>query len=151
MDAGYFYFIKDDFFREFAGSNLMENKIINKRPCYFSFIEKKTQLLWFVPISSKYEKFESIYNKKKAKNGFCDTIILGELLGRKCAFIIQNMFPCDIKYVEHRYIHSNVPVQVDGVLQKEIEQKARKVLALTRNGGKILFTDINRIELSLIK
>ena len=112
---------------------------------------RKKQLLWFVPISSKYEKFESIYNKKKAKNGVCDTIILSELLGRKCAFLIQNMFPCDIKYVEHRYIHSNVSVQVDGVLQKKIELKAKKVLALTRNGKKILFIDINRIELSLIK
>ena len=61
------------------------------------------------------------------------------------------MFPCDIKYVGHRYIHSNAPVQVDGVLQKEIEQKAKKVLALTRKGKKILFTDINRIELSLLK
>ena len=64
----------------------MENKIINKRPCYFAFIEKNTQLLWFIPISSKYEKYESIYDKKKAKNGVCDTIVLGELLGRKRAF-----------------------------------------------------------------
>jgi hypothetical protein len=46
------------------------------------------------------------------------------------------MFSCDIKYVEHRYIQSNVPVQVDGALRKEIELKAKKVLALTRNGEK---------------
>lgn len=150
MDTGYFYFIKDEFFKDFAGSNLMDNKVITKRPCFFAFFEKKTQLLWFIPISSKYEKYELIYHKKKKKNGVCDTIILGELLGCKCAFLIQNMFPCDIKYVEHRYVHSNAPVQVDGVLQKKIEIKAKKVLALTRNGKKILFTDINRIESGLL-
>jgi hypothetical protein len=151
MDTGYFYFIKDEFFNEFAGSNLMENKVINKRPCYFAFIEKKTQLLWFIPISSQYDKYESIYQKKKAKNGVCDTIILGKLLGHKCAFLIQNMFPCDAKYIENKYIHSNSPVKVDGVLQKEIETKAKKILVLSRIGKKILFTDINKIESFLSK
>jgi hypothetical protein len=129
----------------------MENKDINKRPCYFAFIEKKTQLLWFIPISSKYDKYRLTYEKKIKKKGICDTIVLGNLLGHKSAFLIQNMFPCKDKYIENKYIHSNSTVKVDGVLQKEIEKKAKKILALTRKGNKILFTNVEKIESSLLK
>jgi hypothetical protein len=151
MDSGCFYFIKDEFFIDYKDSRLMENKKINKRPCYFAFIDNKTQLIWFIPISSKYDKYRLIYEKKKKKNGVCDTIVLGKLLGYESVFLIQNMFPCKDKYIESKYIHSNSPVKVDGVLQKEIEKKAKKILALTRKGNKILFTDIEKIESSLLK
>ena len=66
VESGKFYFIKDEFFNIFKDYNLMQNKENgNKRPCYFCFRDKENQeIIWFVPISSKVEKYEKIYNNK---------------------------------------------------------------------------------------
>lgn len=67
VENGKFYFIKDEFFDIFKGYKLMVNKENgNKRPCYFCFndLENK-EIIWFVPISSKVEKYKSIYEDKK--------------------------------------------------------------------------------------
>ena len=65
VENGKFYFIKDEFFDIFKGYKLMINKENgNKRPCYFCFndLENK-EIIWFVPISSKVEKYKSIEQK----------------------------------------------------------------------------------------
>ena len=60
IEDGKFYFIKQEFFEIFNEYNLMQNKENgNKRPCYFCFrddIDK--DIIWFVPISSKVEKYK---------------------------------------------------------------------------------------------
>ena len=67
IEDGKFYFIKDEFFKIFKEYKLMENKESgNKRPCYFCFRDKfNKEIVWFVPISTKYEKYEKIYEHKK--------------------------------------------------------------------------------------
>ena len=73
VESGKFYFIKDEFFDLFKGYKLMENKENgNKRPCYFCFNDlENEEIIWFVPISSKVEKYKSIYeNKKKLEKKF---------------------------------------------------------------------------------
>ena len=44
----------------------------NKRPCDFCFNDlENEEIIWFVPISSKVEKYKSIYeNKKKLEKKF---------------------------------------------------------------------------------
>ena len=59
-----------------------------------------------VPISSQYEKLESIRNKIIEKGKPCRGIILGEYAGKKAAYLLQNMFPITEKYIDH--IHRNV-------------------------------------------
>ena len=59
---GFFFDIMDD-------PELMKNKENgNKRPCYYCFkSEKYDDIIWFVPVSTKVEKYQKIYNKKVEK------------------------------------------------------------------------------------
>lgn len=60
VEEGKFYFLKDYFFEKMKDSNLSKNKDNgNKRPCYYCFRDKKKEgLLWFIPISSKVDKYK---------------------------------------------------------------------------------------------
>lgn len=63
MEAGYFYFIKDEYYEKFANCGIMSNKAEEHgRPCYYSIYSDG--YYWMVPISSKVEKYKNIYNKK---------------------------------------------------------------------------------------
>ena len=69
IEDGKFYFIKDEFFNVFKDYGLMVNKENdNKRPWYFCFKDRQnSKIIWFVPIFTKYEKHEKIYEKKGKK------------------------------------------------------------------------------------
>ena len=71
IEDGKFYFIKDEFFDIFKDYKLMENKESgNKRPCYFCFRDRKDKdkdIVWFVPISTKYEKYKRYMKTKNQK------------------------------------------------------------------------------------
>ena len=69
IEDGKFNFIKDEFFEIFKEYKLMENKESGtKRPCYLCFRDKfNKEIIWFVPISTKYEKYQNIYEYKKQK------------------------------------------------------------------------------------
>ena len=42
----------------------------SKRPCYFCFKDRQdNEIIWFVLISTRYEKYKKIYDAKKIKNG----------------------------------------------------------------------------------
>ena len=60
IEDGKFYFIKDEFFDTFKDYSLMGNKDGGtKRPCYFCFRDRKDkEIIWFVPISTKYDKYK---------------------------------------------------------------------------------------------
>lgn len=47
----------------------MENKEDGaKRPCYFCFRDRKNkEIIWFIPISTKYDKYKKIYDNKNQK------------------------------------------------------------------------------------
>ncbi|MCT4583891.1 MAG: hypothetical protein N4A54_03110 [Peptostreptococcaceae bacterium] len=159
MSVGKFYFLKDEYFNTYVDKNLMGNKEskgkeLNDRPCFYSFKDKRTGLIWLIPISSKVDKFKSIYEYKVKKNRRCDTIVFGEVLGRKKAFLIQNMCPCTPKYLKSIYVDSrnnDTPVQVSDDTKKELIKKAKKVLTLHRQGRKLIFPDVINIEKELIK
>lgn len=69
IEEGKFYFIKDEFFDKIEVQNLCLNKKEgNKRPCYYCFKDTKQEnIIWFIPISSKIEKYKKIYKEKKRK------------------------------------------------------------------------------------
>ena len=98
MQSGNFYFISDEYFNKFDGNNLLTNKDVDEtgehgRPCYYSFQEKDSKLIWMIPISSQLKKYESIYNDKIKKYKEYDGIKFGFVLGKKKVFLIQNMCP----------------------------------------------------------
>lgn len=158
MEIGHFYYIDDQYFKDFPDSYLMQNKEkvngqLHDRPCFYAFQDSNTQLFWMIPFSSQTSKFKGIYNKKMKKYHRCDTIVFGEVLGHEKAFLIQNMCPITEKYMKNEYLDSvaNIPVRVDGRLEKELKDKAGKVLALQRKGAKLIFPDVLSIEQELLK
>lgn len=156
MELKHFYFLTDQYFIDFPDPYLMNNhEIINgvrhDRPCFYAIEDSSTGLCWMIPISSKTNKYQKIYNDKITKNGQCDTIVFGDILGQRKAFLIQNMCPIDDSYVRNEYLDSaNQPVRVIGSLETELEQKALKVLNIQRKGKKLIFPDVLKIEKELL-
>lgn len=154
IKEGYFYFIKDEFFDVVNDMELMKNKESgSKRPCYYCFkITELPEFIWFVPVSTKVEKYKRIYlNKLKkqaklGKNLAVDTMIFGNVANVESVFLVQNMFPVTEKYIESQYVKNNIKIRLSRKLKKEIVFKANKVLILYRNGmKKIIFPDVEKI------
>ena len=157
MELKHFYFLNDKYYNDFPDPFLMKNhEIINgvhrDRPCFYTFEDKNTGIYWMIPFSSKINKYQKIYNEKIKRNNKCDTIVFGEVLGHKKAFLIQNMCPVTSSYIRNEYMDSNnIPVRITKMLEKELEEKAKRVLALQRKGKKLIFPDVIYIESKLIK
>lgn len=149
VEEGKFYFIKQEFFEKVKDELLLKNKgDENKRPCYYCFKDlKNSDILWFIPISSKVEKYSKIYNYKMQKYKIVDNIVFGYVEGEKRAFLIQNMFPTTEEYIIEAYIKQNRYVNVNKELKKELERKANKILKLVEKGYKgLVFSDILKIK-----
>lgn len=154
MNAGHFYFIKDEYFRDFPDPYLMQNRgPTHDRPCFYAFQDLATEIFWLIPFSSKVEKFRLIYQTKTARYGRCDTIEFGQVLGYEKAFLIQNMCPITEDYVKEEYIDSRcaLPVRVSGDLELRLIQKAKRVLALQRRGVRLIYPDVLVIEKRLLE
>lgn len=154
INIGCFYFIKDSFFDIIDDSELMQNKENgNKRPCYYCFKSKKyDDIIWFIPVSTKIEKYQKIYNYKiqkqikLGKKPSIDTIVFGNVANTYSVFLIQNMFPVTKKYVESQYIKNKVAIRLSNKLQKEVIYKANKILNLYNHGMKnIIFPNVDKI------
>jgi predicted nucleotidyltransferase component of viral defense system len=73
-------------------------------------------------------------------------------LGYERAFLIQNMCPVTDKYIKEPYLDSfGKTVSVEEALAKKLERQAKKVLALVRQGKKLVFSDVLKIEAALTK
>ena len=160
INIGCFYFIKDVFFKIIDDPELMQNKENgNKRPCYYCFRSKKyNDIIWFIPVSTKIEKYHKIYIKKiqkqiiLGKRPSIDTIVFGDVANTYSAFLIQNMFPVTKEYVKSQYTKNKVAIRLSNKLQTEIIYKANKVLNLYMHGMKnIIFPDIDRILEQLLQ
>ena len=154
VQAKHFYFIKDEFFYKIQDKQLLQNKESgNKRPCYYCFKQKEDdEILWFIPVSSKVEKYKKIYINKLKRYKKVDTIVFGKVKGKENIFLIQNMFPIIEEYIESKYMYENKPIEITYSLQQEIETKANKILSLVRRGYiNLVFTNILEIERKLLK
>ena len=160
INIGYFYFVKDLFFEIIDDNKKKKNKENgNKRPCYFCFKSKMyNDIIWFIPVSTKIEKYQKVYNhkiQKQIKLGrkpSVDTIVFGDVANTHSAFLIQNMFPITNEYVESQYLRNKVPIRLSNKLQIEIIHKANKVLNLYRHGMKnIVFPNIDKILAQLLE
>jgi hypothetical protein len=108
MQIGSLYFVKDEFYERFKDYGLLENKIIvdgkeHNRPCcyLFKFKENNEDIYWLIPISSQVTKYEEQYQRSMEKYGMCDNISFGYVLGERCAFLPQNLFPVTKEYINN--------------------------------------------------
>lgn len=103
VQTGYLYHIKDEYFDVVDDENLMTNhERGKKRPTYFTIKDKN--ILWFIPLSSKVEKYKKIIDKKTQKYGRCDTILIRQILGKDSVILLQNAFPTLEKYIDHAHL-----------------------------------------------
>lgn len=87
-----------------------------KRPCYFCFRDKYNRdIIWFVPISTKYEKY---LNTKKQKQHKIYNFVFGEVVGKKAVFLIQNLSPTTENYILEKYITENKDVEISSNVRK---------------------------------
>ena len=154
IEDGKFYFIKDEFFDVFKDYGLMLNKESGKkRPCYFCFRDRKNKkIIWFVPISTKFEKYKRIYENKKLKSGNRPVynFVFGKVLGKKAVFLIQNIFPTTEKYIEKKYTNSNIDVEIPTTERDNVIITALRVIELAQRGINVPFYNIIEMEKILL-
>ena len=148
IQTGYLYHIKDEFFDIVNDDSLMTNHERGKcRPTYFTIRDK--DILWFIPLSSKVEKYQQIINNKIKKYGFCNTIMIENILNRKHAILLQNAFPTLEKYIDHVHSVNGQPARVPETLEKIILNNFTRMLKLKESGTNLFFTDIDKIKKQL--
>ena len=145
--AGYVYYIKDEYFIKVQDNMLMQNKEGgNYRPTYYALQDDSSSLLWMIPMSAKYEKYKVIHDKQIQKYGRCLTIVLGEYGDVPAAFLLQNMFPVTPFYLDHVHTKNGNPLPVKYSTQQAILTKMKQIKQIYARGRKIVFTDINRLQ-----
>lgn len=147
IKTGYLYHIKDKFFAIVNDNNLMTNhERGKKRPTYFTIEDK--EILWFIPLSSKVEKYQKV-----EKFGFCNTIMIEEILGQKSAILLQNAFPTLKKYIDHVHTIDGIPAKVPETLGKIILDNFKNLLKLKlkSKGINLFFADIDKIKEQMLE
>ncbi|MCM1053166.1 MAG: hypothetical protein NC483_04255 [Ruminococcus sp.] len=145
VEEGYLYHIKDEYFDKINNKGLMINhEKGHSRPTYF--VIKEQDLLWFIPISSKVDKYKKIISYKMKKYNTCQSILVREIAGEEVAILIQNVFPTLPKYISHIHYKNGKPLKVVDNLKFEILKNFRDLLSMKRNGNNLFFTDIDAIK-----
>lgn len=147
IKEGYVYHIKDSYFEVVKDDKLMRNHEGNStRPNYFCLKIDDSDIMWFVPMSSKIDKYKAIIEEKVNKYKKCDTIVIGNYRGRKHAFLLQNMFPIIEKYIDHIDTVNGKALQVPSETRRIIINKVNKIFRLKENGINLIFPNVDRIK-----
>ena len=145
VQTGYIYHIKDDFFKKVNDKGLMSNhENSHARPTYFTIKDK--DILWFIPLSSKTQKYQKIIDKKVKKYGNCRTIMIRKIANKDSAILLQNAFPVLEKYIDHPHILNGKPLKVVDVLKEEILDNFKYMIVSKKAGLNLFFTDIDKIK-----
>ncbi len=148
---GFVYHISNEYFELVNDPYLMQNKENgNLRPTYFCMKDDLTSLLWVVPMSTRIEKYQAIANKQIEKHGSSITIVIGDYVGRKNAFLLQNLFPITEKYLHHVHTINGAQVPVSYKTRQEIATKMKRILLLHEKGTKLIFPDIKRLKMLML-
>ena len=145
IKTGYIYHIKDEFFDKIKDKGLMINHENGRaRPTYFTIKDK--DILWFIPLSSKVDKYQVIIKKKKKKYGSCRSIMISEIANKPSVILIQNAFPVLEKYIDHPHMVDGKPLKVIDTLKEEILNNFKYLMELKKSGRNLFFPDIDRIK-----
>ena len=147
ISEGYFYHINDDFFSLVSEGTLMSNYENGGYRPHFLAIKDSTNadIFWMVPVSSRYSKFQGIYQKQVERYGRCTKIVLGKCDGKDAAFLIQNAFPITSDYFDHIHTSQGKPLTLHTGTAKLIIENLNNNLRLHTRGIHLFFADIDRI------
>ena len=133
IKTGYLYHIKDEYFIIVNDDSLMQNhEKGKKRPTYFTVKDK--DILWFIPISSKVDKYKKIINRKVEKYGFCNTILIEKIFEEDSAILLQNAFQTLEKYIDHVHTVDGKPARIQKKLEKIILDNFTYLMKLHNHG-----------------
>ena len=121
----------------------------HSRPSYLAI--KDGKILWFIPLSTKTDKYQKIIDEKKKKYGSCKTILIKNIVGKKQAILIQNAFPTLKDYIQNEHTIDGKVVKISSAVEKEIINDFKYMLSLKKNGLNLFFTDIDFIKDLMIK
>ncbi len=145
IETGYLYHIKDEFFDKLKNKGLMINhENGHSRPSYLAIKDKN--ILWFIPLSTKIEKYSRIIENKKKKYGSCKTILIRKIAGHEQVILIQNAFPTLEKYVQSKHTIDGRFIKISTLVEREIINDFKYMLSLKSNGLNLFFTDIDEIK-----
>ena len=145
VQTGFLYHIKDEFFDKIKNKGLMINhENGHSRPSYLAI--KDDNILWFIPLSSKIDKYKSIIEKKEKKYGSCKTILIKKIAGREQVILIQNAFPTLEKYIQSKHTIDGKFIKISSSIEREIIDDLEYMLSLKLNGLNLFFTDIDFIK-----
>ena len=98
------------------------------------------------------EKYKKLYESKKAKNGNRPVynFIFGNVLGKKAVFLIQNIFPTTERYIENKYVNSNIDVEIPTRIRDNVIITSIRVVELAERGIDIPFYDIIEMKKILL-
>lgn len=116
----------------------------HSRPSYLAI--KDDDILWFIPLSSKIDKYKSIIEKKEKKYGSCKTILIKKIAGREQVILIQNAFPTLKKYIQSRHTIDGKYIKISSAIEREIVDDLEYMLSLKSTGLNLFFTDIDFIK-----
>ncbi len=145
VETGYLYHIKDDFFDRINDKSLMINhENGHSRPSYLAI--KDDRIWWFIPLSTKVDKYKTIIEKKVKKFGSCKTILIKKIADRESVILIQNAFPTIEKYVKSKHTIDGKAVRISDAVKREILDDFQYMLSLKIEGLNLFFTDIDKIK-----
>lgn len=112
------------------------------RPHYYCYEDTNLGIYWMIRYPVTLINIERLWRKKEKAGKPCDIIHIVKLDdNRESAFLIQDMFPITESYIEREYtIAGNHLLLTSEHTAKEIEKKARKVIAMLKRGIKFTST-----------
>lgn len=150
VQTGYLYHIKDDFFDKVNNNGLMINhENGHSRPSYLAI--RDNDILWFIPLSTKVNKYKAIIEKKTKKYGSCRTILIKRIAGREQVILIQNAFPTLEKYIQSRHTIDGKLVRISTAVERKIIDDFKYMLSLKEEGLNLFFTDIDKIKAQMLE
>lgn len=133
-------FISDDYFERFARDSLMRNHTredgLGGRPYLIVFEDRRVpEVMWAVPLSSRYDKYAAIRQHKIERFGKCETIhLVGDMAGHRSVALIQNMIPITADAIQSFWTgRRGGPIRMGSRDVAEVTRLAKRTLKLEQH------------------
>lgn len=95
------------------------------------FFVKDDSNYWLIPICKDIQKYNKTIDDKIKKYGFCNTILIRNIMNNKYAIVLENAFVISYEYKNEIYKVKNIEMGVS--LKNEILRNFKYMLKLKEN------------------
>ena len=97
-----------------------------------------------------FKDYGLMVNKENGNKRPVYNFVFGNVLGKKAVFLIQNIFPTTEKYIENKYVNSNIDVEIPTRVRDNVIITSIRVVELAERGINIPFYDIIEMKKILL-